>query len=254
MDSRTSIGANSAPEDAVLPQARGGFLGVLMLDTRFPRWPGDIGHPDSFGGPVRHVVVPGAWPASVVASAQSLRTSGLALRFAAEARKLEAAGAFAITTSCGFLVLFQDELQAAVRIPVVTSSLLQLPGLLRAHQQVGVLTISAAQLGPQHLRCAGVPESRLGDVIVQGLDPQGAFARPILANEPERDFAAAQLDVVRAACELRGRAPDLQAAVLECTNLPPHAATAAAASGLTLHSLLGDPRLRLIPTQGTPGS
>ena len=253
MESQTRIGAKPPPVDAVLPQAAGAFLGVLMLDTRFVRWPGDIGHPASFGCPVRHAVVPGAWPASVVTSALALRESGLAAAFVAAARRLEAEGAFAITTSCGFLVLFQDELQAAVRIPVVTSSLLQLPRLLQAHAQVGVLTISASQLGREHLGCAGVPEDRMADVVVQGLDPQGPFARPILANEAERDFGAAQQDVVRAACELRARAPGLRAAVLECTNLPPHAAAAAAASGLTLHSLLGEPRLRLIPTPREAG-
>ena len=37
-----------------------GFLGVVMLDTRFPRPPGDVGHPDAFGVPVRRHVVRGA--------------------------------------------------------------------------------------------------------------------------------------------------------------------------------------------------
>ena len=34
------------------------FLGILMLDTRFPRPPGDIGHPASFSMPVRWRRVP----------------------------------------------------------------------------------------------------------------------------------------------------------------------------------------------------
>ncbi|CAA9432754.1 MAG: hypothetical protein AVDCRST_MAG51-2747, partial [uncultured Ramlibacter sp.] len=49
-----------------------------MLDTRFPRLAGDIGHPQSFGRAVRHAVVEGAWPDRVVASAQALREGGLA--------------------------------------------------------------------------------------------------------------------------------------------------------------------------------
>lgn len=254
MNSATSIGANSAPGDAVLPRAGGGFLGVLMLDTRFPRWPGDIGHPSSFGCPVRHAVVPGAWPEAVVASAAALRASGLAARFVEQARRLEGEGAFAITTSCGFLVLFQDELQAAVRVPVVTSSLLQLPALLASHERVGVLTVSAERLGQEHLRCAGVPPGRLQDVVVQGLDPAGPFAGPLLGNATERDFDACEQAVVEAARRLCERAPGLRAAVLECTNLPPHAAAAAAATGLTLHSLLEEPRLRPVPTPGRTGS
>lgn len=34
-----------------------GFLGVVMLDTQFPRPEGDIGHPSAFGVPTRRCVV-----------------------------------------------------------------------------------------------------------------------------------------------------------------------------------------------------
>ena len=243
MDSRGRIRAIPAPTDAVLPQAGAGFVGVLMLDTRFPRLAGDIGHPGSFGGAVRHRVVEGAAPRRVVTSASALRESGLGARFIEAARALAEEGARAITTSCGFLVLLQDELQAALPVPVVTSSLLQLPALLARQQQVGVLTISAERLSEDHLRAAGVPRDRLDDVVVQGVDPAGPFAWAILGNEPSMDVEGAARDVVQAAVALRRRAPDLRAAVLECTNMPPHARAAAQASGLQLLSLFDDPRL-----------
>lgn len=219
------INANAGPGDSVLPPVRGGpqggFVGVLMLDTRFPRPVGDIGHPESLGRPVKHAVVDGAWPAKVVASAHSLRASGLAGEFIARARELEREGAQAITTSCGFLVLLQRELQHAISVPVVTSSLLHLPRLLEREPRVGVLTISAAHLGREHLMAAGVPPARLGDVIVQGVDPDGEFTRAILGNCTTMDLAQAQADVVSAALKLKARAPDLCTVVLECTNMPP---------------------------------
>jgi hypothetical protein len=244
VESRVRIRAIPAPTDAVLPQAVGGFVGVLMLDTRFPRLPGDIGHPQSFGGAVRHLVVQGALPEKVVTRAPALRESGLAVPFIEAARALAAQGARAITTSCGFLVLLQDELQAAVRVPVVTSSLLQLPGLLAHEPQVGVLTISAERLGEDYLLAAGVPRDRLADVLVEGVDPQGAFARAILGNRAEMDVDAARRDVVDAALRLRERAPPLRTAVLECTNMPPHAEAAAAESGLRLLSLFDEDSLK----------
>jgi Asp/Glu/hydantoin racemase len=46
-----------------------------------------------------------------------------------EAHKLIAQGATAITTSCGFLSPLQDELQAALPVPVITSALWLLPRL-----------------------------------------------------------------------------------------------------------------------------
>jgi hypothetical protein len=220
-----------------------GFLGVVMLDTRFPRPPGDIGHPQSFGVPVRHLVVPGAVPRKVVASAASLLASGLHLPFVEAMRSLEREGALALTTSCGFLVLLQQQLQAAVRVPVVSSSLLQLPGLLQAQPQVGVLTISAEHLAADYLLAAGVPAARLSDVLVQGVAPAGEFATAILGNRATMDLARAEADVVAAAQALKLRAPQLRSVVLECTNMPPYAEAVRAATGFELHSLLDAPAL-----------
>lgn len=236
------ISANPAPDDSVIPPVagspQGGFIGVLMLDTRFPRPPGDIGHPDSLGMPVRHSVVRGAWPSSVVASASSLRASGLPQAFLASARDLEQQGACAITTSCGFLVLLQRELQEALTIPVVTSSLLELPRLLEAEARVGVLTISADHFSAEHLLAAGVPSGRLSDVVVQGVDPGGEFARAVLGNREAMDFALAQADVVGAARRMKMRAPGLRTVVLECTNMPPYAQAITAATGWRVRSLI----------------
>jgi len=214
-----------------------------MLDTRFPRPPGDVGHPDAFGVPVRRHVVRGAWPGTIVQTAAGLRAAGVAPAFARAVQALEAEGARAVTTSCGFLVLLQDELQAAARVPVVTSSLLQLPGLLAHQARVGVLTISAAALGPEHLLAAGVPAGRLADVVVQGVDPAGEFATAILGNRDTLDMDKAGREVVDAALALRRREPSLQAVVLECTNLPPYRQAVEAATGLKTWALTDDERL-----------
>ncbi len=215
------------------------FLGILMLDTQFPRPLGDIGNPDSFGVPTRRVVLKGAWPEKVVQSGASLRKLRLLDPFQRMVRQLVSEGAGAITTSCGFLVLLQSELQrAAGRVPVVTSSLMHLPNLLQDHAQVGVLTISAKALGSEHLRAAGLARERLNDVWVQGIAPDSSFARTILGNLATLDAAQAQADVLAAALALHTRAPHLRHVVLECTNLPPYAAAIEAATGWQTHSLL----------------
>lgn len=238
-------GAPVFPVVPPIPDAgQGGFLGVLMLRTRFPRLPGDIGHPASFGVPTRHLVVDRAVPGNVVQDAAGLRASGLVDDFIAAARRLEAEGAVAITTSCGFLVLFQRELQAAVRVPLVTSSLVLLPALLEAEESVGVLTVSAQRLGPEFLEAAGVSASRLGDVVVEGMPPGGAFTGAILGDRTEMDVEGARDEAVAAAVRLKRRAPRLRTLVLECTNLPPHAGAIGQATGLRTLSLLQCEALR----------
>ena len=234
----SSLRAIAAPTDAVLPAAPGDFLGIVMLDTCFPRPPGDVGNPATFRMPVRQHVVAGAFPREVVASAAALRAAGWHLKFVEAVRALERAGARAILTSCGFLVLLQPDLQAAVRVPVVSSSLLQLPALLAQQRQVGVLTISAEHLTAEYLLAAGVPPARLADVLVQGVAPDGEFAGAILGNRPAMDLAQARQDVVSAALALQARAPGLRTLLLECTNMPPYAPAIAAATGWRLQSLL----------------
>ena len=219
------------------------FLGVVMLDTRFPRPLGDLGNPATWSVPVNVRVVRGIWPDKVVQSAAGLHAGRVGQAFVAVVQALVREGAVAVTTSCGFLVLLQKELQAGVRVPVQTSSLLQLPRLLAAQRRVGVLTIAAGKLGREHLRAAGVPRERLADVVIQGVDPKGEFATRILGNQPELDLEKARADVVAAAVALKAREPSLTDVVLECTNMPPYRAAVEEATGLKTWCLLDDQRL-----------
>lgn len=196
-----------------------GFLGLLVLDTRFPRLEGDAGRADSYGMRVRTRVVEGATPARVVRESDPT----LLAPFIDAARALVTEGAAAITTSCGFLHRWQAELQAALPVPVWTSSLLKLPELRRP----GVLTVDAQALAPQ---LPGVP--------IEGLADGCHLQQVLLDNLPTLDAARARQDTVAAARALAGRHPDLTDLVLECTNLPPHAQAVAAATGLKVHHLL----------------
>ena len=102
----------------------GARIGILMLEARFPRIPGDMGNAQTWEFPVLYRVVPGASPHRVVRE----RAAGLLEPFVAAARSLVADGAEAITTNCGFLSLFQAELAAALPVPVLTSALQQVRG------------------------------------------------------------------------------------------------------------------------------
>lgn len=197
-----------------------------MLDTRFPRLPGDVGHPASWAMPVRWRVVPGASPQRVVqqADAQLLRP------FIEAAQALVAEGAAAITTSCGFLVRWQAELQAALPVPVWTSSLLALPGLQRA----GVLTVDAASFDGRLLQAAGAA----AHTPVEGLAPGCPLQRTLLQDLPELDAAAAEADTVAAALRLVQHPAGIEHIVLECTNLPPYAAAVQRATGRPVHHLM----------------
>ena len=228
----TSAALRPAPPLAIGIAARPRTLGVLMLETRFPRPVGDIGHPQTFAFPVRHAVIRGASPRRVVHGTDPR----LLQPFIDAGRRLVDEGADAISTSCGFLVLFQQALQDALAVPVWTSSLLLLPSLQAAlpnGQVVGIVTVDAAALGEPHLRAAG---SAL-DTPIEGLAPGSPFQRALLDDEPTFDRDEACAATVAAAQALQRRRPDLGAIVLECTNMPPYADAVRAATGLPVHDI-----------------
>jgi Asp/Glu/hydantoin racemase len=216
-------------------RVRGGFnqygftVGILMLDTRFPRIPGDMGNAATFPFPVRYHRVAGASPDLVVRRG----AAGLLPAFVEGARALEREGVGAITTNCGFLVTYQRQLAAAVTVPVFTSSLLLVPlvhRMLAPGRRVGIMTVSGATLGPELLAAAGVaPEV---PVAVAGLEGEKEFTRVLLGDELELDVDLAREEHVRVARRLLAEHPDVGAIVLECTNMPPYAADIQRETGL----------------------
>lgn len=210
----------------------GACIGILMLEARFPRIPGDMGNGLTWPFPVQYRVVAQASPDRVVRQ----EGAGLLPAFIAAARDLVRHGADGITTNCGFLSLFQRELADAVGVPVATSSLMQAPliqRMLPGGQRVGILTISRAALTERHLMAAGVDPSS----PVQGTDEGREFTRAILGDEPELDVEAARQDNVEAACALVAAHPDVGAILLECTNMIPYAADIRRATGRPVVSI-----------------
>jgi hypothetical protein len=195
-------------------------IGVICLDTSFTKIPGHIRNPATFDFPVVCQVVRGATPERVVTRPDP----GLLGPFISAARQLEAAGVSAITSACGFLALHQRELADAVRVPLYSSSLLQVPmvaQMLAAGQLVGVLTANRASLTPAYLAAVGggsVP------VCVAGMEGQPEFREVILEGRRDGlDPARLEREVVTQAAALAREHPSLGALVLECTDLVPFA-------------------------------
>jgi hypothetical protein len=196
----------------------GARLGILMLDARFPRIPGDMGNARTWPFPVLYRVVRGADPERVVRGG----ARGLLDAFLEAGRELVELGADGLTTNCGFLSLYQRELAAHVGVPVATSSLMQaraIAATLPQDRTVGILTIDARSLTPAHLSAAGVPEG----TPVFGTEGGREFTRAILGNEPSLDVAAAERDILDAGAALVAARPDVGAILLECTNMSPYA-------------------------------
>ena len=194
----------------------GARVGILMLDTRFPRIPGDTGNAATWPFPVLYKVVKGASPREVVLE----RGGSLRQAFLDAAAELVAEGADGITTTGGFLSVFQKDLAAHVKVPVASSALMQIPlaqSLLSPGKRVGILTVQGERLGPDHLKAIDVDPT----VPIVGTEKGRELTRVLINNERELDYELAERDMLDAASELLSCHPQTGAIVLECHNMAP---------------------------------
>ena len=209
-------------------------VGILMLDTQFPRIPGDMGNATTFDFPVLYHRVRGASPERVVRQGQR----ELLPSFIEGARSLEGEGVRAITTNCGFLAMFQSEVAAAVSIPVFTSSLMLVPlvhRMLPPGKAVGIMTVDASSLRPAHFAGAGIGKDI--PTVITGMETEKEFTHVMLDNQLEMDVDIARQEHLTVARRLVEAHPEIGAIVLECTNMPPYRADIQLTTGLPVFDI-----------------
>lgn len=151
------------------------------------------------------------------------------------AKELEKEGVRAITSTCGFTVIYQKELANAVKIPVFTSSLLQVPlaSKMIKDQRIGIITASAAELKSKYLRAAGINAST--PIAIAGLENKAGF-RNLIYNGT-MDTESIKKEVIEVSQQLVSEYPDIGAIVFECANLPPYAQTVQDETGLPVFDI-----------------
>lgn len=157
----------------------------------------------------------------------------------ADARMLVLQGAKAITTSCGFNAIFQQELASAVDVPVFTSSLLQVPLVRQIHgvgSEICIITANARALGPEHLKSVGIPSP--DGLHIVGLEQCAEWNRMFAEPDKAVDLDVIEQEVLGTARRALDAHPSIRAFVLECTDLPPYSAAIRRQSGLPVFDFI----------------
>jgi hypothetical protein len=221
------------------------MIGLILLNTRFPRPFGDGGNPASWGEPVCVHRLRAARVAQVVTHAPL--SAALCDEVVSASNALAASGARCITTSCGFFASIQNKVASQISVPFVSSSLCLIPTLIAQGMQleeIGVLTFDAAKLGPLHFEGVNAPIPAAQNGLILGNILQKCIAR----DETELDLAEAQQEVVAGARALKIAHPRVQKLILECTNLAPYRGAIEAATGMHTYDIR-DAVERLCPMQ-----
>ena len=174
----------------------GARVGILMLDTKWPRPPGDTGNALTWPFPVLYKVVPGA-SARVVMHEQG---RGLGPAFLKAAEELVKEGADGITTTGGFLAIFQKQLAAHVNVPVASSSLMQVPLVQRAAAARQTRRRALGARRSHHARALGRRRRAARHAGHGHRRTAREFTRVMLGDEIEIDY-----DAGRAGDPRRGR-------------------------------------------------
>ena len=202
-------------------------IGILMVETYFRRFVGDIGNAETWPFPVQYRIVRGAAPGRMT----RLQDGSLLDAFKQATQELIDEGVDGIATTCGFLALYQRELAEFSSVPVATSALLQAPVVARTlpgRKRVGILTYASEALSAAHLEAVGAdPTTPIG-----GPPPGSEFRRSIAEGDPTVPHAVWQEEVLASAGALLAKHPDIGAIVSECTNLTPFSAAITARFGV----------------------
>jgi len=202
-----------------------------VLDTSFVRALGDAGNLDSWPFAVLLERVPGAFAEPVVTGRfADVRP------FIEAGRSLVDRGAVALTTTCGFLVRHQRQLQNTFAVPVLTSTLTQFARLHAAlsARRVAILTIDAGALDSAVRAAAGIPH----DALVFALARNSHFVSAILSGNVALDIAQAETEWVNLALNCQRQHPNIGLWLFECANMPPYAAAVVRATGLPVYDAL----------------
>lgn len=199
----------------------GESIGILILDAAYPCVPGNVGNATTYDFPVRFKEVRGA----SIERLLNERDPSLLAPFVEAAQELEAEGVRAITGACGFMALFQRQVAQSVKIPVLLSSLLQVPFIFRTlapGRKVGIITANKSCLTQEHFESVGItPDIPLA---VYGMEEQDEFRTSILEEKGTLDSDLIEKEVTGVARTMVKENPEIGAILLECSDLPPYAA------------------------------
>src|SRR5699024_7907299 len=128
-------------------------------------------------------------------------------------------GVKAIATSCGFLAIYQKEIQQQLHVPFISSSLLQIPFIyLTAGGPIGVVTASKASLTNKHLEGVNALDHPL---VIRGMDDMPAFRGAIIDEEIPLTQSKVLDEMKQVTSALLKDFPPSRTVVLCCTIITP---------------------------------
>ncbi|WP_348627375.1 hypothetical protein [Mesorhizobium sp. M6A.T.Cr.TU.016.01.1.1] len=203
-------------------------------------------NPATYHFPIITETIEGAWAETVIRGDPTLEPACIAA-----AKTLVERGAIVISADCGFFIRHQAAVAVAVNVPVVLSSLLLVPALLREVPRGSKLAVVTADSNNCSEDLLGVddPTDR-ARVVVGGIEG-GKLLRNELVRPPiPTDIADIEQEVGACIARLRAAHPEISAILFECTAFPVVTAAIRHGTGLPIYDITNLCRLTLSSVAG----
>jgi hypothetical protein len=203
-------------------------LGIILVDDVYPGFPGDVRNASAYPFPIQYEIAEGVDLQKLVVDEDK---SPCLEPVQHAARRLERMGCRAIAAECGYFAYFQREIAGHVNVPVLMSSLLQVPWaqqLVGPDKVVGILAASRPFLSDAHLEAVGIEIGSnyvVGGAMDGGRCPEfeNLWVADVRPDLPQAVYERAERDFTAVAVDFFEEHPDMGAMVLECTGFPPFA-------------------------------
>ena len=212
----------------------GHAVGILELDCLLPFIPGDVDNASTYRYPVLYRMVPDLSTAACLSGAPQLASA-----VADGAAELEAMGVRVISSDCGFMLQFQEEVRSRVGIPAAMSSMLQLAliaRMLAPSRPIGVLTADSSNLTIGFLENAGL--SVPNPLIIRGMQDCPEFRTAVFDEKGSIDPELVTREIIAEARSIIEERPDTGALLLECSMMPPYARAVQDAVGIPVFDFI----------------
>ena len=210
-------------------------VGIIMLNTNFPRILGDIGNPLSFDFDIIYERVISARVSAIVT--EKGVSHAIKKDIFDGIKRLEKKGVDLIVTTCGFLGEIQDELKLHTNTPMITSALLTIPFartfLNNSTDKIGVLTFDANKLNEKHFG-----GHYANDIVIGDISKNAFLYKTIKEDLTNLNIEKAEEEVVSAALQLIAKNNHIKVIILECTNLSPYINTIKSSTNLPVFDLI----------------
>lgn len=209
-------------------------FGLLIMRSWNPKPLGHVSQCGSYEYPIMPDIVEGSNFPRILGGDMSLVPNILEA-----AKRLQDLGCKAITSSCGYFGRYQRHVADALDVPVYISSVCQIPWVLSGlgdDKKIMVLCYDDTFLIRPILEACGLSERDISRCVIKGLctEPQFSLFRKCQGHY---DVDGACVEIVSTATRLQKENPDIAAIVLECTDMPPHAAAIQKATNLPVFDI-----------------